>query len=200
LVRRRWRDGAVAFSVASTGLIEMGVEFVVLLGFQVVYGYVYQYIGVLVAAFMLGLALGAWVSSRWARAGRATWRRMQAVQLCICAYPLLLLGFLVLATRARLAAAPALAGVAFSLVAFAAGFVGGLQFPLAAALHSARNASAGTLYGLDLFGACLGALAVSSVLVPTFGLSGVCGMLCALGALGLVGLAAAGRGAAAKSC
>jgi len=192
LARRRWRDGAVAFAIASTGLIEMGVEFAVLLGFQVACGYVYQYVGLLVASFMLGLASGAWVSSRWVASGRATWRRMEGVQVCICGYPLLLLGFLWVATGTGLGAAPGVAGVLFSLVALSAGLVGGLQFPLAAALHSAGGASAGALYGLDLFGACLGALAVSSVLVPTFGLDGVSVMLAVLGALGLIGLLAAG--------
>lgn len=51
-----------------------------------------------------------------------------------------------------------------------------------------QSSWAGTLYGLDLFGSCLGALAVSSVLVPVFGLGGVCVMLSGLGALGMVGL------------
>jgi len=199
LARRRGRDAALSFSVASTGMIEMAVELVVLLGFQVVYGYVYQYLGILVAAFMLGLTLGAWASSEWVRRGRATWRRMKVVQVLICAYPLCLLGFLILAVRAGQAAALAFAGVSFTAMAFLAGFVGGLQFPLAAALHSRGAASAGTLYGLDLFGACLGALAVSSVLVPTFGLGAVCAMLSGLGALGLVGLAVAGPRARGKS-
>jgi spermidine synthase len=192
-LRRRWRDAALGFAVTSTGLVEIAVEFLILLGFQVVYGYVYEYIGILVASFMLGLTVGAWVSSGWVVRGRASWRRMEAVQLCICAYPMALLGLLVAATRSGAALPPALAGGAFSLVALAAGVVGGLQFPLAAALHSSGGGSAGTLYGLDLLGSCLGALAVSSVLVATFGLGGVCGLLSALGGLGLVGLAAAGR-------
>ncbi|MBM4043192.1 MAG: hypothetical protein FJ290_32290 [Planctomycetes bacterium] len=71
--------------------------------------------------------------------------------------------------------------------------MGGLQFPLAAALHSRGAGSAGALYGLDLFGACLGALAVSSVLVPSFGLGGVCLLLAGLAGLGLVALGVAGR-------
>jgi len=193
LARRRWRDGALAFSIASTGLVEMGVEFTVLLGFQVVCGYVYQYVGLLVASFMFGLALGAWVSSRWVRGGRATWGRMQWVQVGICAYPLALLGFLALSASVRFAALPAVAGAAFSLAALLAGFAGGLQFPLAAALHSGGAGSAGVLYGLDLFGSCLGALAVSSVLAPSVGLGGVCLLLAGLAGLGLVALLAVGR-------
>ena len=194
LLRRDRRDGALAFAVASTGLVEMAVEFVVLLGFQVVYGYVYQYVGVLVASFMLGLTLGAWASNRWVERGRAAWGRMQAVQAGICVYPLAIFGLMVLSHRGALAAAPALTGVLFGVAAFGAGVAGGLQFPLALALHSGRSGSAGGLYGLDLFGSCFGAIAVSSVLVPTFGLSGVCIMLSALGALALLGVVWASQG------
>ena len=188
LVRRRGRDAALSFAVASSGLIEMAVEFVVLLGFQVAYGYVYHYLGVLVAAFMVGLTAGGWISSRWVTWGRATWRRLVWVQGGLCGYPLALLGFLVVATRTGLGESPLVAALLFSGVATAAGLVGGLQFPLAAAQHSAGETSAGTLYGQDLFGACLGALAVSSVLVPTFGLPTLCLMLSALAGIGWVAL------------
>ncbi|MFP4055341.1 MAG: hypothetical protein ACLF0G_00555 [Candidatus Brocadiia bacterium] len=198
LALRRGGDAAVQFAVSGTGFIEMAVEFGVLLGFQVAYGYVYQYVGILVAAFMLGLALGAGLSSRWVARRGGTWRRMLCVQGAVCAYPLALLGFLVLATRTELAASAVFAAVSFTLMALAAGLMGGLQFPLAVALHSRGSDAAGTLYGLDLFGSCLGALAVSSVLVPLFGLTGLCAMLAGLGALGLVALGGAGW-AAAKS-
>ena len=191
LVWGRARDGALSFSIASTGLIEMGVEFSVLLGFQVVYGYVYHYLGVLVASFMVGLAVGAWGAGEWCRRGRASWARMLAVQLAVCAYPLVLLGFLMLATRAELGSVPELAAVVFSAVALVAGLVGGLQFPLAVALHGQGERSAGALYGFDLFGSCLGALGVSSVMVPLIGLTGVCWVLSALGGLGLIALVAA---------
>jgi spermidine synthase len=203
LARGRVGEGAVAFAVASTGLIEMGVEFVILLGFQVAYGYVYHYLGLLVAAFMVGLTVGGAVATRWVRRGWGTWRRLTVVQAGIVAYPVVLLGFLLVTQGAGLAAAPLLAALAFSAVAFAAGLVGGLQFPLAASVrarasgHPPAEASwraAGTLYGLDLFGSCVGALAVSSTLVPLFGLTAVCVMLSGLAALGLLGLLAAGRG------
>jgi len=199
LIRGRSRDGVLSFAVASTGVVEMAVEFVVLLGFQVAYGYVYQYVGILMASFMVGLAAGAWVSTRWVARGGATWRRLIGVQALICLYPLILLGFLHLATGTPLAASALFAGVSFSVVALAAGLMGGLQFPVAAALHSGGGRAAGTLYGQDLFGACLGALAVSSVLVPTFGMGAVCLLLAGLGGVGLLGVALVSRAGRAKT-
>ena len=69
----------------------------------------------------------------------------------------------------------------------------------AAALHSGGASAAGVLYALDLFGACVGALAISSVFVPTFGMCWVCVMLSVLGGVGLVGVAGAVRSARGKT-
>ncbi|MBL7222460.1 MAG: methyltransferase domain-containing protein [Candidatus Brocadiae bacterium] len=193
LWRGRARDAALNFAVCSTGFVEMAVEFTVLLGLQVACGYVYHYVGVVLAAFMVGLAAGGWWSSRWVQRGTATWRRLAWVQAAVVAYPLCLAGFLIAATTTRLAAVPLFAAFAFSAVAFLAGLIGGLQFPLAVALRAGRRGVAGTLYGLDLLGSCVGALLVSSVLVPMFGLVVVCVMLSSLAGLGLVVLLACGR-------
>ena len=54
------------------------------------------------------------------------------------------------------------------------GILGGYQFPLASRAYFAtgddRRRSPGTLYGLDLLGACVGALVLSVYLFPVFGL------------------------------
>ena len=59
-----------------------------------------------------------------------------------------------------------------------AGALGGLEFPLAVRLwqrpgHGVGSA-AGVLYGLDLFGACVGAAVVTPFLLPVVGLVGIC--------------------------
>ncbi len=59
-----------------------------------------------------------------------------------------------------------------------AGFAGGLQFPLATKICMGRKASgarvAGFLYGVDLFGACAGALFTSAVIIPVLGINSAC--------------------------
>lgn len=52
-----------------------------------------------------------------------------------------------------------------------AGALGGWQFPLANRIYFAEQARArpGTLYAVDLAGACVGALLISAYLVPVFG-------------------------------
>ena len=70
------------------------------------------------------------------------------------------------------------AQIAFPLLAFFAGFVGGLQFPLANALWLEETPgaarAAGYTYGIDLLGSCLGAVLASALLVPVLGIPQTC--------------------------
>lgn len=65
-----------------------------------------------------------------------------------------------------------------------AGFLVGLEFPLANALWAPEGRgvaeSAGTLYGADLFGAWAGALWMGVFLVPLYGLWATLGLLIGL--------------------
>ena len=116
--------------------------------------------------------------------------RDAGIQVAVLLYPLVLVGAFELLSRVELLwnsnwAAGAITGG----LAFIAGLVGGLQFPLATRLQSRRGGavrSAGGLYGADLLGSCLGALVVASVLIPVFGVQGTAVLVAALGAAGLV--------------
>jgi spermidine synthase len=46
------------------GFTLLGLEVLLLLGFQALYGYVYQQLSILVAVFMVGMAAGAWLALR----------------------------------------------------------------------------------------------------------------------------------------
>jgi spermidine synthase len=62
-----------AFAVATMGFTELGLEILLLLGFQALYGYVYHELTILVALFMVGMALGGWWALRSAPSqGRGT--------------------------------------------------------------------------------------------------------------------------------
>lgn len=107
------------------------------------------------------------------------------IQILVCLYPLLLLGALVVFSRGDAFASSSLMSlvqthVAFPLMAFLAGYVGGLQFPLANALLFMELPStarvAGYTYGIDLLGSCLGALLTTALLIPVFGIPYACGM------------------------
>ncbi|GAB4342237.1 MAG: hypothetical protein Kow0099_19670 [Candidatus Abyssubacteria bacterium] len=177
-----WGQKSILSAVATTGFAEITVEVVTLLGFQAIHGYVYYKVAIIVTAFMLGLTIGGAVIGRVIRSGGAGRRSFLLVQAIVCVYPLLTMGALIVFSKsdgdvsAWMASVQTLA--AFPLLAFFAGCVGGLQFPLANLLYlgvspgAAR--SAGYTYGLDLIGSCLGAMCASALLVPVLGIIYAC--------------------------
>jgi spermidine synthase len=60
--------------VAAMGFTLLGLEVLLLLGFQALYGYVYQQLAVLVALFMVGMAAGAWRALKGSRLRRGSSR------------------------------------------------------------------------------------------------------------------------------
>ena len=68
--------------------------------------------------------------------------------------------------------APAFAvHIVIPALAVGCGVAGGYQFPVSMRLVRAGRASVGVLYGLDLLGAAVGALAISAYMLPIFGFS-----------------------------
>ena len=99
---------------------------------------------------------------------------MRFLQLLAALAPLLLYALFVLLERVRsLAALLTISQMVFPVLALIAGLMGGYQFPLASRIYFAHannsNRSPGMLYGLDLVGACLGAVALSAYLLPVYG-------------------------------
>jgi spermidine synthase len=163
------------FSTAATGFSMIGLEMLLLLGFQAVYGYLYQQLAVVIAAFMAGMALGSWLAM--SPAARGGMRALAATQVPAAGAPLLMRGGLraLAATQVLAAGAPLLLlaifeGPAVGLVAFPAlaalsGMLGGYEFAVASRMVQRP----GKLYALDLVGSCLAAILFSVWLVPVYG-------------------------------
>jgi predicted membrane-bound spermidine synthase len=135
----------------------IGLEILLLLGFQAIHGYVYHQLAFLVAIFMAGMATGSWRS----KGAPCSWGRLALLQgLAAIATPLfcLLMGY-------------DLSAPLFALMAFLSGLLGGYQFPLASRLFfgAVEESGTGALYALDLAGSCLGAVVFSAWLIPLFG-------------------------------
>jgi spermidine synthase len=169
--------------VAAMGFTLLALEILLLLGFQVIYGFVYHQLAVLIAAFMVGMAWGSRRAlSRIGKNGmisrpdlaRQAMRTLAWLQAAAAFSPLILYGIFVVLSGFRSPWSFWLGShAAFPTLALLAGMLGGYQFPLASQVYftSRRkpSPSLGTLYGIDLLGACLGALALSAYLVPVFG-------------------------------
>jgi spermidine synthase len=178
LMSLRFKSLPVLLSVATTGSAEVVMEVLCLIAFQVLYGFVYSRIGVIVAAFMVGLTCGSLTTLRLLERRDCGWRHFWLVQVGVCIYPLVLIGvFRLFAESANPSVLPWVE-VLFPVLTFLAGFVGGLQFPLANRFYLARRQgvgpAVGTVYGVDLFGSCLGAVFASTVLIPILGILDTC--------------------------
>jgi len=131
----------------------IGIEILLLLGFQAVHGYVYQQLALLVAAFMAGMSLGSWLAL-----GLRKPPQLAPIQFAVAVAPLAAFGLLTLG-------APAAA-----VAAVMAGALGGFQFASASRQYFAHTKSgAGKLYAVDLAGSCAGALLLSAYVIPVFG-------------------------------
>jgi spermidine synthase len=166
LLLRRPR-AAVGFSVAVMGTAMIGLEILLLLGFQAIYGYVYHQLAILIAMFMAGMAAGSWLALRGTNeSSRVDWQRLAWLQGMAAAAPPLLCWILA-------GLGGSLISPAFGLLAFLCGLLGGGQFPLASRLFFAGAEGGvrgpGALYALDLAGSCLGAVVFSAWLIPLFG-------------------------------
>jgi spermidine synthase len=161
---------AAACCAAAMGCSMMALEILLLLGFQAIYGCVYQQLALLLAAFMAGMGIGAWLALR-NPAGRDL-GALARLHVLAAASPLALYAAL---EGARRLSGPgsliALSYAAFPMLALACGMLGGYQFPIASRVYfsSGRKRRMGAVYALDLAGACAGALLFSVYLVPVFG-------------------------------
>ncbi|MFH1778704.1 MAG: hypothetical protein ABH847_01555, partial [Candidatus Omnitrophota bacterium] len=112
-----------------------------------------------------------------------------ATQLAICVYPILLPPLFMSLGRAQHAtfAHSFAVEMSFSFLPIVAGFIGGLQFPLANKIclgqEEFTGKTAGFLYGVDLVGACLGALVASAILIPIIGINAACYLTSLMNAL-----------------
>jgi spermidine synthase len=167
--------GPVARVIFAAGYAASGLEVVLLLGFQMLYGSVYRQVGLVVSVFMAGLASGAWFAGR--RPPRiSALRGLSRLGLGIAA--------LAAAVPLILRACAALGGVAGAefmgrafilLTTFLLAALVGAQFPLAAAAGEPGAAAVpARLFSADLMGAAVGALLVSSLLIPLLGVPAVC--------------------------
>ena len=118
-------------------------------------------------------------------------RIYKAAQAGICLYPLLLpLVFVLFRDAAVLQRFAGAFASVFACLPVIAGFIGGLQYPLAThllyTLRSQKEGSkliaaqpAGFLYAVDVLGATIGALLTGTLLIPLLGIPAVA-VLCAV--------------------
>ncbi len=170
---------SIPLSIVTTGFAGMIFDLTVIFAFQSVYGYVFSWIGLLVASFMAGAACGASLMTAAVERARNGMRLFRGIELGIIGFSILLpLVFLAVSASGGGQSALALLRILFLVLSFMSGLLIGSQFPLANKLYLQRTESvsrtAGLLYASDLLGGWVGGTVGAVVLLPVLGLTGTC--------------------------
>ena len=171
--------GGITLSILTTGFAGMMFDLMIIFAFQSIYGYVFSWIGILVASFMAGAAGGALLITALLGRIQNHFRAFKITELAIIgfsiAFPLV---FLAMPTWPGGSEVFVVFKVLFLTLSFISGFLTGAQFPLANQLYLSERRSvsqtAGLLYAADLLGGWFGGIVGAVVLLPVLGLSGTC--------------------------
>jgi spermidine synthase len=171
---RRRPGPSCLYQVGVMGLGTMAMEILGLVLYQIRLGSLYQQLGLLIAAFMAGMAAGSAAVSHWAARPRGGLRLLAGLQggLAVLAASLALWLHGGVALGASGAEFWTRAGYVLMLAAVGCGG-GGIFAASAAIWHEiapAARAQGGRLYAADLLGATLGTLGVSLLVLPVWGI------------------------------
>ena len=185
---------ALAGSIFVSGAIEMVLQVVFLLSFQIIEGFVYRQLALIIAFFMAGLAFGAgWISRCNHSPPKTIFARglFIRVQTLVCVLPIGLMLFLpVIHGEVRNFLSPAAIGWLFSGLSLITGILGGVHFALAVEVMAGTGIAlekiGGGFYALDLAGAAAGVLIAALFILPIFGIMNTLVFLSILGAISLL--------------
>ncbi len=174
---RQFLKEGISFSIVTTGFAGMMFGLMVIFAFQSIYGYVFSWIGILVASFMAGAACGAMLVTALLARIKHYLAAFTAIELAIIGFAIALpIVFLAVPSYPGNPAAALFFKMLFLAISFTGGFLTGSQFPLANHMYLGKSSSlsktAGSLYAADLLGGWFGGILGAILLLPVLGLTG----------------------------
>ena len=160
----------VNLGMFTAGFAGASVEVILLVAFQILYGYVYSMVGIIVTVFMAGLAVGTFYRHKLIpRVHVSTYYRLI---LWMGGYILVLPVILHLLRNASVN--PHIMHALFVLMMFGTAMLVGMIFSLASQLRLKKWITiVSEVYSVDLLGAGIGTFVVSVYLIPVLGLMNV---------------------------
>ncbi|MCE5252195.1 methyltransferase [bacterium] len=166
---------SIMATVASVGLTEISLEVLAIMAYQSIFGFLYGRIALLTGSYMAGLAYGALIGSRKVENGQAGKKNLVIIQSVMALLPLIWI--ILLRFHTDSSASSLMAEIMFYIITALAGFIGGLQFPVADSLFRKSGTSKypgrGIIYSVDLAGSSIGALVTASLMIPILGMTAV---------------------------
>ncbi len=162
----------ISLNPVSAGLFAGGftlasIEVILIFSFQVLFGYIFQVIGVIIMLFMLGLAAGSRISVSFFRNHLLrSYLILQIITSIIALMVPVLLVWFQISMISDL-----FVQLTVALTAFIISFIVGMEYGLAAGLtRSSTEITVASNYSADLFGAAAGAFLVTALLYPLLGM------------------------------
>ena len=177
--RKKHLWGSIPLAIFTTGFAGMIFSLMIIFTFQSIYGHVFSWIGLLVAAFMAGAACGAMLISVFMERLKDPFKFFAGIELAIICFSLgCLLILYIPNTNLGEPGEFLLFRALFLVISFISGLLIGSQFPLGNQLYLSDDKSitktAGTLYSADLLGGWFGGVLGAVLLLPVLGLVGTC--------------------------
>jgi spermidine synthase len=173
---KRFFRAGIPLAIVTTGFAGMIFDLMLVFSFQSIHGYVFSWIGLLVASFMAGAACGAMLTTAVLARIESCFDLFVKIELAMICFSI---GcpFIFLAVHEYLSGPSTLfSGILFLVISSICGLLIGSQFPLANKLYLSSSASlsktAGSLYAFDLLGGWFGGIIGAVVLLPVLGLVG----------------------------
>lgn len=173
----------VSLGLFFTGFSASSLEFILIIAFQVMLGYVYFMTGILISVFMAGLAAGSYFGpSLFSKHDMKLFRNFQLSLALISLFAALILGLMLYFN-----VIPLFATIIFLLLSFLISALTGIQFSIGTSINSEKVKTVTTgLYSADLAGGAIGALVVSALLLPLLGINLLCLLLAGMNVICMV--------------
>jgi spermidine synthase len=188
------RGFSIPAAIGFTGFAGMLYDLVLIFAFQVSYGYVYHWLGILITSFMFGVAVASFIMTQKLKNIKNKIRFFLWTEGFHIIYSILLVGvfaFPELFYGIAQTSAGFLKGI-FLLLCFIGGFLTGFQFPLAGEIYLENlsrqqntytkeerkiTSAASTLYGIDLLGGWVSGICGGIIFLPVLGLARTCAII-----------------------
>ncbi len=152
------------------GFASSSMEVVILVAFQIIYGYVYQVVGIIITLFMAGLAFGTYYVNK--KIKNQSVNNFLKVQAAIAIYCFVLPLFILISAKLS---SSFYVELFFIFLILILGILTGMSFSLASkTINKSIHHIAAEIYGADLFGSAIGALILSTFLLPLLGIFEAC--------------------------